>query len=333
MTAIVRPANREDLSRLEAMIAHVDPGMLTMPMTREAMLGRVERSLSAFGRGSEPPECEIYFLVLEEEGQLLGTASLITNLGVERPFYSYRIIRDSKVSPETKTKVELDLLHLVNDHHGDTELGTLFLMPGFRGGGRGRLLSFARLMLIAADPVRFGRRAMAEIRGWTDEAGRSPFWEAVGAKFFRMDYRAADSRSAADHRFIADLMPRYPIYVDLLPVDARGVVGKPHKDAEPALAMLKSQGFKFNQVVDIFDAGPCVEAFTDQIDIVRSARRMSAREFAGTDASESAMVANGNVHKFAVTVAARDEARADVAARLKAEDADELLVYQLKERR
>jgi arginine N-succinyltransferase len=333
MTAIVRPANREDLSRLEAMIAYVDPGMLTMPMTREAMLARVERSLAAFGRGSEPPESEIYFLVLEEDGKLLGTASLITNLGVERPFYSYRITRDSKVSPETKTKVELDLLHLVNDHHGDTELGTLFLMPGFRGGGRGRLLSFARLMLIAADPVRFGRRAMAEIRGWTDDNGRSPFWEAVGAKFFRMDYRAADSRSAADHRFIADLMPRYPIYVDLLPVDARGVVGKPHKDAEPAFAMLKSQGFKFNQVVDIFDAGPCVEAFTDQIDIVRSARRMSAREFASTDASDSVMVANGHIDRFSVTVAAPGEARADVLARLKAEGADELLVYRLKERR
>ena len=141
-------------------------------------------------------------------------------------------------------KVELDLLHLVNDHHGDTELGTLFLERAARaGGGRGRLLSFARLMLIAADPVRFGPKAMAEIRGWTDPQGRSPFWEAVGAKFFRMDYRDADTLSARDHRFIADLMPRYPIYADLLPDEARGVIAQAAPDAQPALAMLKSQGF------------------------------------------------------------------------------------------
>ena len=86
-------------------------------------------------------------------------------------------------------KVELDLLHLVNDYHGDTELGTLFILRKARGGGRGKLLSFARLLLIAADPKRFGPKAMAEIRGWTDEEGRSPFWDAVGSKFFQMDYR------------------------------------------------------------------------------------------------------------------------------------------------
>ncbi len=220
-TTIVRPARLSDLDRLEAMIARVDPGMLTMPASREAMAARIERSLKAFARPSIAPQNECYFLVMEEEGELLGTASIFTNLGVERPFYSYRISRDAKVSPEQDVKVELDLLFLVNDYHGDSELGTLFIERKARGGGRGRLLSFARLMLIAADPIRFGTKAMAEIRGFTDSEGRSPFWDAVGAKFFKMEYRVADSLSARDHRFIADLMPRYPIYTSLLPDDAR----------------------------------------------------------------------------------------------------------------
>ena len=43
MTAtIVRPATRNDLDQLEAMIARVDPGMLTMPSTREAMAAPLE---------------------------------------------------------------------------------------------------------------------------------------------------------------------------------------------------------------------------------------------------------------------------------------------------
>ena len=75
-------------------------------------------------------------------------------------------------------------------------------------------------------------------------------------------------------------MPRYPIYAALLPEEARSVIARPHPDAEPALAMLKSQGFHYNNVVDIFDAGPAVEAFIDHIDIVSSAMRMKASEFA-----------------------------------------------------
>jgi arginine N-succinyltransferase len=333
MTTIVRPAARSDLDRLEAMIAHVDPGMLTMPASREAMAARIERSLSAFKRPSSPPENECYFLVMEEDGELLGTASVFTNLGAERPFYSYRISRDSKMSPEAGVKVELDLLHLVNDYHGDTELGTLFIMRKARGGGRGKLLSFARLLLIAADPKRFGPKAMAEIRGWTDKEGRSPFWDAVGAKFFQMDYAKADERSARDHRFIADLMPRYPIYVSLLPEEARKVIARPHPDAEPAYAMLKSQGFHFNNVIDIFDAGPAVEAFTDHIDIVRSAIRMTASEFAGGDMrAPSGFVAAADVRSYAVTRFEHGEERQAVLKRIGAAAGDDVLVYRSAEK-
>ena len=333
-TAIIRPANRNDLDRLEAMIARVDPGMLTMPSTREAMAARIERSLSAFARGSLPPENECYFLVMEEHGELLGTASIFTNLGVERPFYSYRISRDSKVSPEQGVRAELDLLFLVNDYHGDSELGTLFIERKARGGGRGRLLSFARLMLIAVDPLRFGPKAMAEIRGFTDAEGRSPFWDAVGAKFFHMDYRKADVLSARDHRFIADLMPRYPIYTALLPDAARNVIARPHPDAEPALAMLKAQGFRYNDVVDIFDAGPTVEAFIDHIDTVREAVRMSAGEFSSGDLrAPSGLIALADFNRFAVTQFSRGEDAAAVLARLGAASSDEVLVYRLQEMR
>lgn len=331
MSAIVRPATRTDVDRLAGLLAHVDPGMLTMPSSREAMAERVERSLAAFGRPIGPPQGECYFLVMEEAGEIIGTAGLFTNLGFDRPFYSYRILRNSKVSPEQNVKVELDLLHLVNDYHGDTELGTFFILPRARGGGRGRLLSYARLLLIASDPKRFGARAMAEIRGWTDKAGRSPFWEAVGRKFFHMDYSVADQLSARDHRFIADLMPRYPIYKDLLPAEAQSVIGRPHPGAEPALALLQAQGFRLNHVVDIFDAGPCVEAFVDQIGIVREAAPASLDDFVTSGGPGLAAVAS--LDRFAATQFRKDEDRDAVLARLGASRADPLLVYPMRERR
>lgn len=328
--AIVRPVRPGDLDQLEAMIARVDPGMLTMPASREAMAARIERSIAAFARGSLPPHNESYFLVMEEEGVLLGTASIFTNLGLERPFYSYRISRDARVSPELDVKVELDLLFLVNDYHGDCELGTLFIERRARGGGRGRLLSFARLMLIASDPVRFGPKAMAEIRGFTYADGRSPFWDAVGAKFFHMDYRRADALSARDHRFIADLMPRYPVYVSLLPDEARSVIARPHPDAEPALAMLQAQGFRYNQVVDIFDAGPTVEAFIDHIDTVRETVRMPARDFIRGPRPAAGLAASPDAAAFCVTQFSEGEDPYEVIARIGLSAEDDICIYRLK---
>ena len=58
--------------------------------------------------------------------------------------------------------------------------------------------------------------------------------------------------------FIAELMPKFPLYSCFLSEDARNVIGKVHPDTEPALSMLKSEGFSYQGYVDIFDAGPAV---------------------------------------------------------------------------
>ena len=35
---------------------------------------------------------------------------------------------------------------------------------------------------------RFPAQVMADLRGYFDEQGRSPFWEAIGKHFFDMDF-------------------------------------------------------------------------------------------------------------------------------------------------
>ncbi len=327
MTEIVRPARLEDLDQLCALLEHVDPGMITMPQTPEDMESRVVRSMAAFKRESAAPVHEAYFLVLETDGKIVGTSSIFTNLGSFRPFYNYRISRQSKTSPDTGVSVETQIMHLVNDYHGATELGTLYLLPAFRGGGRGRLLSFARLMLIAADPLRFGPKVIAEIRGWTNDDGVSPFWENVGRKFFQMDYAKADKLSIKDHRFISDLMPRYPIYVDLLADEAQSVIAKPHDNAGAAMAVLESQGFYYDNMIDIFDAGPCVEAHTESIDIVRSATRQTAHEWRYADELSRGLIASCDYTNFAVAAFQAHDDRADVLANLKVSKTDEVLAY------
>jgi len=145
-----------------------------------------------------------------------------------------------------------------------------------------------------------------------------------------MEYRRADTLSARDHRFIADLMPRYPIYVSLLPEAARNVIARPHPDAEPAYAMLMSQGFRYNDVVDIFDAGPTVEAFIDHLDTVREARRMKGAEFVASLRPPKGLIANADLGRFTVTQFAREDDPAEVLRRISAGVQDDVLVYRLK---
>lgn len=46
-----------------------------------------------------------------------------------------------------------------------------------------------RFLFIAAFRQYFSRKVIAEMRGYTDEQGRSPFWESVGRHFFSIELR------------------------------------------------------------------------------------------------------------------------------------------------
>ena len=85
-----------------------------------------------------------------------------------------------------------------------------------------------------------------------------------------MEFEAADVANAAmGNQFIADLMPRHPIYVALLPKAARDTLGRPHDNAAPAFNMLLKEGFSFRGYIDVFDGGPLVDARIDEIKTVQ----------------------------------------------------------------
>ena len=89
------------------------------------------------------------------------------------------------------------------------------------------------------------------MRGMSDEEGRSPFWESLGRHFFKMEFSQADYLTGVGNKaFIAELMPKFPLYTCFLSEEARGVIGRVHPNTEPALAMLKAEGFSYQGYVD-----------------------------------------------------------------------------------
>lgn len=271
----IRPVREDDLDRLLELASSIEGGgMTTLPPDRAILERKVKASVTNFAADIKEPGRETYMLVLEDatSGKVFGTAAAFARIGLEKAFYTYALTKNTHVSVELKKHTTHETLHLVNDYIGFAEVGSLYVDPSYRSANVGRTLARSRYLLMGEHRERFAGDVVAEMRGWQED-GVSPFWEAVGKYFFDMTFHDADHLSAiSNNQFIADLMPRYPIYVDILPKSAQSVIGKVHKDAAPALKLLEWEGFRYQRHVDIFDAGPCVQARVDDIKAVRDAK-------------------------------------------------------------
>jgi arginine N-succinyltransferase len=219
-------------------------------------------------------------------------------VGVVQPFYSYHVSILTQTSPELGKTFRNHMLSLTTDLEGSSEVGGLFLHPELRAGGWGALLARSRYLFMKLHRARFGERTLAELRGVMDEAGNAPFWDGLAGRFFGMTFPEADEFNAVHGtRFIADLMPKTPIYVDLLAESAKAVMGQPHPSGRAALRMLEQEGFAFDRYIDIFDGGPTVTAATDQIRTVRESRIETVAEI-GECGSPKMLVAAGRLKDF-----------------------------------
>ncbi len=285
----VRPSRLEDFDALMELARLSGPGFTSLPDDEPLIWGRLEKSQTAFHAPDADAAGGAYLLMLEQDGAVVGCAAVKAGTGVEKPFFNYRVLTIAQASAAGGRRFDMDVLVLVNEFAGATEVGSLFIKAEARGGGAGRLLAQSRYLLIAAAPHRFSERVIAELRGQVDAEGHSPFWEELGRRFFRMTFDEADRLSAvSDNQFILDLMPKYPIYVDLLGEAAQGAVGAVHPDGVAAMRLLEWEGFRHDRVVDIFDGGPLVAAPRDQIRTVRESRSVTVR--AGEPGAQAASV-------------------------------------------
>lgn len=115
-------------------------------------------------------------MVLEngQTGQVRGTCQIFSKVGQSWPFYSYRLGVLTQHSRELSRTFRAEMLSLVTDLEGSTEVGGLFLHPRERAEGLGLLLARSRYLYIRNHRARFGERIIAELRGVIDEAGGSP---------------------------------------------------------------------------------------------------------------------------------------------------------------
>ena len=272
----VRTATVADADALYGLAVAGGSGLTNLPADRDALRTKLAASDRAIASAEGRETGAAILLMVEHDSEVVGTSCIFARVGAEWPFYSYRLTRQANRSRAIERLKSQTLLNLANDFEGEAEVGGLFIDPARRGLALGALAARARYLFIAAHRDWFGRRAIAELRGWQDAEGRSPFWEAIGRHFYDMDFDDADRTGAlGGNQFIADLGPRYPIYVSLLPKEAQAVLGQPHDDGRAAFNMIVSEGFVAGDYVDIFDGGPTVVAEIDSIRTVRDARHVT----------------------------------------------------------
>jgi arginine N-succinyltransferase len=268
MSCFLRPATSRDLGALYELAKLTGGGFTNLPPDRNSLGLKLERSAAALSREADEHIDDLFVMVLEnsETGQVRGTCQIFTMVGQNWPFYSYRLGTLTQHSRELQRTFRADMLTLSTDLEGASEVGGLFLHPRERAGGLGMLLARSRYLFIHKHRGRFSDRTIAELRGVIDEAGGSPFWDGLAGKFFGMSFQEADEFNAVNgNQFIADLMPKHPIYIDMLPESARAVIAMPHPSGRAAMRMLEHEGFAHDKYVDIFDGGPTMVAHTDRI--------------------------------------------------------------------
>jgi arginine N-succinyltransferase len=302
---LLRPATMGDLDAIERFSKASTFGIHTLKPGRARLAERLERSLKAFA-GTEPVSGdEIYHFVLEDlrAGRVVGTSGIVASAGANGRFYCYRNEFSVHASEELGIGNREHTLRLCEDLSGHSLLSSFYIEPEYGATLAPQLLSRGRLLFMRNFPLLFAERIAAENPGFCDAEGDSPVWNALGHRFFKMPFPEAEQRTGGRSKsFIAELMPRSPIYVSLLSQDAQWAMGQLHPDGELPFGILAAEGFDVDSYVDIFDGGPIAEARVAMLNTVVSALNVELRGAAQLE-GEACLVANMERSGFCATLA------------------------------
>lgn len=279
MTTVVRPIRESDFEWLEKFAMTAGTGVTSLPKQSALLKKKIHRTLESF---RSPASCDdgLYLFVLENisTGELGGTCAINAKTLGSEDGYVFRIeelVYPRSILPTPKT---VKILQPIQRQIYETEIGGLYLLPKYRKGGLGRLLSLSRFLFIAGHLNRFQPTVIAEMRGRIERNSECPFWNGIGRHFLKVPFSRVVAEVANNPALISQILPRFPIYVSLLPIATQRSVGKIHHNTKAALAMLEKEGFRNTYEIGIFDGGPKIAAPTRSIRTVAMSREATVKE-------------------------------------------------------
>ncbi|MGO1462191.1 MAG: arginine N-succinyltransferase [Marinobacter sp.] len=317
---IIRPITHKDLDILFRIAMESGPGFTSLMPDKDALARKIAHSMASFERQVTSPGDEHYLFVLEDEqtGDILGTTAIEANVGHTRPLNHFRrnTVTHHPRDPDRRRSVET--LTRCNHYSGYSEICSLYLRPEFRQANAGKLLSRVRFLFMALHPERFSDKVIAEMRGVSDAAGQSPFWNWLKTHFIDLEFSRATHLVGTGYTdFIDELMPSHPLYTCLMSPEARAALSQVHSHTRPALRILEAEGFQHKGFVDLLDGGPTVECALADIYSVKASLACKVRidelpvgannDYKSADypQNELVLIANTATTDFRATVTSR----------------------------
>lgn len=298
---LIRPMDPQDLEGLHQLVLGSGHGLTSLPKDQEILLERIEKCQRSFQYakpGKPQGEDYLFAMIDTERDTLVGVSGIFAKIGGFEPIYFYKIKRKQRESAELSVTNEVVTLHLQEIHNGPSEICSLYLHPKYRKSPHGRFLSLSRFLFMADHLDYFEEKVIAEMRGMVDEDGRNPFWEAVGKKFFKIDFTYADYMIMQSKKWIKDLLPDLPIIVNLLPQAAQQVISRVHPNTAPARKILEHEGFQDSGLVAILEPGPILSADKNEIRSIKDSFIVKAGEGEREQTDEMCLVSNCRFKEF-----------------------------------
>ncbi|MEM1185445.1 MAG: arginine N-succinyltransferase [Planctomycetota bacterium] len=248
-----------------------EPEPKTIPVTRS--------SDGIAGLGSSTVKSPLFMFVMEdtESGGVLGTSQTLASMGGPgNPNVSFKLEERTFFSKSLQTGTTQIVAQMHLDESSPTEIGGLILQPSYRGHKLklGRFLSLVRFHFMGLHRPTFSDRVLAEMMAPITADGDNLLWDYLGRRFVPLSYDEADRFCQYSREFITSMLPSEPLYLSLLPPQARAVVGEVGPETRAARRMLERLGFVYENIVDPFDGGPHLSAPTDEIEPVKHTQRL-----------------------------------------------------------
>ncbi len=288
---LIRRTKRDDLTNLYKFARMVH--FINLPADRDLLAEKIARSRMSFrsaadgsapqiGQGDQSAvgESPLFMFSIEDTAtkNCLGTSSIIAHMGsVDHPNFSFKLSERHHYSKDLKEGHTHLIAELERDTTGCTEIGGLILDVSSRGhrGRLGKQLSFIRFHYIGLHREVFADEVLAEMMAPINDDGTNAFWENLGRRFINLSYAEADAFCQHSREFLDKLLPQGPMYMSVLPPEARAIIGEVGRDTRPARALLERLGFAFRGHIDPFDGGPHLRAQTDDIPLVKDTSRVT----------------------------------------------------------
>ncbi len=128
---LIRPVSLADLDQLIGLAEQAGVGLTTLPRDRDLLKKRILKSQRSIENIPDRPGGESYMFVMQDADtkKVVGASGVVSKVGGFEPFYAYRIENQTIDSQFLKVHKQIQVLHLVRDHDGPAEVGSLFLSP------------------------------------------------------------------------------------------------------------------------------------------------------------------------------------------------------------